>query len=53
MYNGWITGNHKTDIERASDVFTEVMRSHHNVYIDEETEQALLNVIDKARNSLL
>jgi trimethylamine--corrinoid protein Co-methyltransferase len=53
MYNSWITGSHKTDIQRASDVFTEVMQSHHKVYIDEETEQALLNVIDKAKNSLL
>jgi trimethylamine--corrinoid protein Co-methyltransferase len=49
MYNAWIAGEGKIDAERARDVYHEAMRTHDKVYVSEETEQALLEVIERAR----
>jgi trimethylamine---corrinoid protein Co-methyltransferase len=53
MYNSWLTGDHKNDIERAREVYVQIMRSHYNVYIHEDTEKSLVEVIEKATTSLL
>lgn len=52
MYNAWIAGDGKIDIERARDVYDEAMRTHDKVYISDETERALLKVIERARREL-
>jgi trimethylamine--corrinoid protein Co-methyltransferase len=52
MYNAWIAGDGKIDIERARDVYDEAMRTHDKVYIGDETERALLKVIERARREL-
>lgn len=52
MYNAWIAGDGKLDIERARDVYDEAMRTHDKVYISDETERALLKVIERARQEL-
>jgi trimethylamine--corrinoid protein Co-methyltransferase len=52
MYNGWLNGDHKTDVERARDVYENIMAQTPNVYISDDTEKALLNVIEKARQAI-
>ncbi len=53
MYNSWIAGDHKTDIQRAADVFEGIMRTHDRVYIREDTERERLKVIAQAKEDLL
>jgi trimethylamine---corrinoid protein Co-methyltransferase len=48
MYNGWINGDHKTDVERALDVYEKIMSQQPTIYIPEEIESALLTVIEAA-----
>lgn len=53
MYNSWLRGDGKVDVERAQDIYDRVLQKHHRVYIKEETEKKLLKVIDKAKRDLL
>lgn len=53
MYNSWIAGDHKTDIQRATEVFERVMQTHDDVYIREDTERELRKVIAQAKEDLL
>jgi trimethylamine--corrinoid protein Co-methyltransferase len=52
MYNAWIAGDGKIDVERAQDVYNEAMRTHDKIYIGDETERVLLKVIERARREL-
>ena len=52
MYNSWIARSNKIDIDRATDVFNEVMESPQDPYIGEDTERALLDIIAKAEKDL-
>jgi trimethylamine--corrinoid protein Co-methyltransferase len=52
MLNGWMSGDHKTDMERARDVYESIMSEPPNIYIDEDTEKALMKVIEKAEKDL-
>jgi trimethylamine--corrinoid protein Co-methyltransferase len=52
LYNSWISGDHKTDIERARDVYETIMAETPKTYISEDTEKALRKVITKAEDRL-
>ena len=52
MYNGWISGDQKTDVERAMDVYESIMAEPPTIYMEEDTEKALLKVIEKAQKDL-
>lgn len=53
MYNAWLSGDRKIDVERARDVYEAIMAQEPKVYIDEETEKALLGVIERAKRDLV
>jgi trimethylamine--corrinoid protein Co-methyltransferase len=52
MYNGWLNGDHKSDVERALDVYEKIMAQAPTIYITDETENALLKVIDAAAQAV-
>ncbi|MGQ9683172.1 MAG: trimethylamine methyltransferase family protein [Anaerolineae bacterium] len=53
MYNSWLAGDAKIDVQRAEDIFDHVMRTHNPRYIKEQTETALLAVIERAAQHTL
>lgn len=53
MYNGWMSGDQKTDVERALDVYDSIMAKPPTIYMEEDTEKALLKVIEKAQKNLV
>ena len=48
MYISWMNSDHKTDIERALDVYESIMVQPFKSYITDETEKDLLKVIKDA-----
>jgi trimethylamine---corrinoid protein Co-methyltransferase len=52
MYNGWLNGDKKTDVERARDVYEKIMAQTPTVYIDDETESALMKVVEEAKKKV-
>lgn len=48
MVNGWLNGDRKTDVERALAVYENILAHPPSVYISDETEAALLEVIQEA-----
>jgi trimethylamine--corrinoid protein Co-methyltransferase len=52
MFNAWMSGDHKSDVERAVDVYKSIMASTPEIYLDEDTEAELLKVIDKANRDV-
>lgn len=51
VYNSWLSGDHKTDLERARDIYELIMAETPKTYISEDTEKALRKVIAKAEET--
>ena len=51
--NAWLAGDQKTATDKAREVYEQILREHHPRGIDDETEQRLLDVIDRARKAIV
>ena len=51
--NAWLAGDRKTLEDRAREVCEEALKTHHPRGVDEQTEKALLAVIESAKRNLL
>lgn len=52
-YNSWIEGDHKTDVERAKDIYYEIVKKDIEPNFDEDIDKALLKVIKEAEEKLV
>lgn len=46
--NAWLSGEHKTEVEKARDICASILKTYHPAGIDEATEKELLKVIKGA-----
>ena len=53
MYRSWMSGDRKTDVERAADICKQILKEYHPVGIKEKTEKELRKVTQKAKQKLL
>jgi trimethylamine--corrinoid protein Co-methyltransferase len=53
MYCSWMSGDRKTDVERATDICKQILKEYHPVETKKETEEKLKKVIQKAKQKLL
>jgi trimethylamine--corrinoid protein Co-methyltransferase len=52
MLYGWLNSDQKTDAQRALDVYEKIMSQPPKTYISEDTEKALVKVIEAAERQL-